>query len=189
MVVLLLRKMSFSAIIFMNHETYNGIYDEREEAFKILERYQQLERSRRKNVAGIVFLCYFFSMMMRNHPLQIYVLCGMLVGWLYMLYAERKALHEFITEMTPQEHDLLARTSTVGFSKEDKRAAKGLKRLYHKIHPEREYLRASSPTQDDGTLLRAASHGGEIPQEELLRASNTSAQEQRHEENISLVAR
>lgn len=51
-----------------------------------------------------------------------------------------------------------------------------LKAAYDRVNPEVELLRASSPNGDGGTLLRATIYGGDVPQEELLRASTSEKQ-------------
>jgi hypothetical protein len=78
----------------------------------------------------------------------------------------------FARGLTTEERDLILRTdptsvNVIRFSE-----------LLHacKIDAPKEYLRASSPDQNDGTLLRAATHTDETHKAEMLRASNNPAE-------------
>jgi hypothetical protein len=106
----------------------------------------------------------------------------------FSAFISRLFMNRFATRLTIEEQEALKQYKEADLSPNQKLIADQLLNISRRTHPERELLRASSPNQDDGTLLRAAAHGNEIPREELLRAAVTSQQEQPHEETIRLTA-
>jgi hypothetical protein len=106
-----------------------------------------------------------------------------------LMYVRWRTKRKFVQQLTDDELHLLAQANGTFLNDTEKQSFREIRKVVQKAVPKDEFLRASQQPENDDTLLRAATHGSEVPREELLRASNTSAQEQRHEENISLVAR
>jgi hypothetical protein len=152
---------------------YDPYIDNQEKAFVILSRW----RTKRLHTTAY-FAIAFFALLFVNLPLakrtgmDFWLLNLGSILWMRGWYLLHKAKREFVEQMTPDEMDTLARATTTRMEDNDKRDVKLLTKAYRRIYPEREYLRPSQSTQDDGTLLRAAVSTETTPQDQLLRPSN-----------------
>jgi hypothetical protein len=153
---------------------YNIIEEEEEKARAILLRWQIFSITHHSFGLMIGFCCMSISntFMSKNSPYRDIVFWIGSLLCLYGVYGAHTTLRRFVAEMTIEEIETLERAA-IGMSKSEKKTIKSLVHKHGKIHPGREYLRASQPTHDDGTLLRAATHHeNDTLQEQLLRPAD-----------------
>lgn len=154
---------------------YNLIEEEEEKARVILRRWYGFSLSHHQLVGIIGFFCMSIS----NHFVpkhSSYKDTLFFIGCLlclYAVYGDYLLRRRFVAEMTIEEIETLQRAS-IGMSKGEKKTIKSLIHKHQKIHPRREYLRASSrPAHDDSSLLRAAASHDDSAPKELLRPTET----------------
>jgi len=125
-------------------------------------------------VALILFFPIFYHVTLHfGKGALVGAIIGCTVGLTVGQFTTWVARKHFLCRLTKEERELIYTLSA------EKAASygsviKSFRRTLRKIPSPNELLRASSPTPDDGTLLRAATPSHDIPQEELLRASYTS---------------
>ena len=94
-----------------------------------------------------------------------------------MLYLGRYWLKRkrFLLDLSDEDKEVLERASRIAGKSERNIAARMPKeRKDYQADSEKELLRASSHTQDDGNLLRAAAYRDDVRKEESLRISSIS---------------
>jgi hypothetical protein len=163
--------------------------EEQKHVKRLLERWNNLHRSSLPFWFGILFalsMAMIFGVYSKNFwwmlPFYICIIGGSSVY-------DGLVRKRFIKRMSMTEGRLLRNAGNYQhLSRHEQELALELNVSYQKTNPEMELLRAFSPNEDDGTLLRAARHSSEIPREELLRASNPSKHEQSDKETLSLKA-
>jgi hypothetical protein len=146
-----------------------------------------LKRWRRHHAIWFFFVCACIGFVWLNLPISkdykfvAYVFLWLIPFFVVMNFVTRWTARNFVRSLTNEDRELIIR---MGSTSE-------LSELFYacKIDAPNELLRPSSPNKDDSTLLRPATNNGEIPREELLRASNSFANEQPHEETITLKAK
>jgi hypothetical protein len=151
--------------------------EEHKQAIDLLYRFRSF-RGRKEHPCCLAFLVISFVIISQLERLGVFTVILIAFLWWFFFWIgimmQRHLPTFFAHRLTPNEYALLATLSEDVLDDAEKGYANQLLEAYKKINPEKEYLRASSPTHNDGTLLRAATQSHDIPQEELLRASHTS---------------
>lgn len=78
---------------------------------------------------------------------------------------------QFIHNLTPSEYEMLTNIDLKSLRDDESLEIGRLLRLYQKVNPQKELLRASAEAQED-TLLRAAAYTETTPQDQLLRPAD-----------------
>lgn len=123
---------------------------------------------------GALLMRLGFNMGLPGLAVFVLAMCAMTA------FFSRSALKRFVQKLTAEDKkNLQASLETEGSAKLQALARQILDASAQvkpsKVDSRAELLRASSPNQDDNTLLRAAAHVNETPQEELLRAKGREA--------------
>lgn len=146
------------------------------------QRYKKIHRLWRANNAKVIvpFALAIIGLLIATAPLaaqfgggaQNLVLAFILIVYIVGLsLLVGVSMKRTVAKLTGEDYETL---SIVAQDSKDRLQRYGAKRLLEtsaKIFPQKEYLRASSPTQENDTLLRAATQTDDTPQEELLRAA------------------
>ncbi len=145
---------------------------------------QAIKRLLRINWIGVgVGLSFAFSglfyMMLSHahHDLRTkvgeFALTAFFGSLLLALWYLNTCYRKYVKEFSAQEIAILrSKAASNGQANYDASIAKALILKYDRLKPEQELLRASQPTENGDTLLRAAQHSDETPQGQLLRPTS-----------------
>lgn len=152
--------------------------EEQKQVKRIIKRWQAFNFQKRTPF-GLLCLAFFAYIAYRCWKLQTAIIPisyfaiygGIIVfSWLLSWHLRKR----FVSELTEEEQILLINTPENQLEPYERIYIKDFMKASRVMPSSKELLRASSPTHDDGTLLRAATQNHDIPQEELLRASHPS---------------
>jgi uncharacterized membrane protein len=148
-----------------------------EQVKRIIQRWKSVKRPlyiMSKFALGIFLLSvlysHFFSRRISGCTRAVWLLMffGSLSICIYYKKINTLVLNHFARSLNDEERDSLA-FALIEADYEERETIQEILKACHKIHPQMEYLRPSQQPQGDGTLLRAATHHDDTPQEQLLR--------------------
>ncbi len=106
-------------------------------------------------------------------PLYLAILCFASV-FVVFSFSIRFVVNKFVRQMTQEERSILEDISAITLPSTEAEGLLRIKKAYDNVNPQKEYLRASQPTQDNA-LLRAVTYSDNTPQDQLLRPAPNDA--------------